>query len=1336
MGYGIKEASKLAEGSAIFSNISEGMDIQATTETMISAIKAYGISAQDVVSGVVDKINQLGNSYAITNKDLSDILKRSASAGEVANNSIDQLLALGTAANEIVQDSEGVGTAIKTISLRLMQLDEDTETVTEDSKKLGDTLKALTGVSIFESDGTTLKSTFTILQQISQVFDSLSDSAQADVLEMIGGKRQANIASAILTNFATAEKALATSIDSVGSSAREQATFMDSINAKINTFKESVTGLWQNLISQDAIKGAVSTGNILVNILDALINKTGAILPILLTSISLYTIINALKKTTIFQTALETAATVKKTVATMAENAAMVAQAIAGKNLKDIWAALQLTMAANPLGWITLGVTAIYGIIKGVQWLTTSYKEQVEIVENLKSKVSELKTEQDSVISKIDELDKLGAGNLNKEQQEYLQSLKETNDQLDLEIKYQQKLLEIENQDLTKRAVKRLQKKSEASISFTDTGDVVTTPVTPTEKLKENIEAIKDYDAQIRDLTASQKNGTSGLTDDQYIAQLDDIKLGKQNIVAETERLITSVQEEANNIYDTSGAFNELKTSAENAVTEAKKAVAGIDAQADAVKAAEQKIADAKAKLDIIWASKGFETAKNEIKSLIETENLNKDTVMDLAKRYPVLYGYLRQTGVSIEQLIPQFVSLNTGISDSNSELSELIKSFSDVVKEVDSFNNALKEQEENGSVSIDTFLSMVSSNEKLISVFKFEHGQIKINKEAYQQLAIAKIQEMQATKLAERQTIIDKIKDEYKAVTDLVRAYNNAFINQMFVQQIQDSINDKITNATKSVNVIIDAMQKVMNSIKDGNFDLTPSDTGTEKTWIEQQQEDFKKQTDIIEHQIFLLEKQNGTEQERIKIYEQLQKKLKEQADLYRANGFSDQSEEVMDLQKQWWKYSDAIDEVNKSLDENIKKTAEAIKESAKNSFEALEDTVSTLKEIDKLQKVDELDALDDLAERYDDIVDSQLKSLELEKKKSDYQDDVAEKVKVIAKKEAQLNIAKLDTSREGQAKQIQLADELHELQKDLTDTQKDYQYDVTKEALEDERDEYKKNIDKKKKDIQSFLNDETAMYDAATNLMAQDSTSLQNMLRNYYIEQGKLIDNEVINKWKLAKEAASEYGSVTAALTGLSNTASSESNEDLIGSLVGNMKSNSSAWNTASDAKKIELSNSNKSIASQIASITGKTVTRTPNGVWMIGSEELYNKKFHTGGAIGGESLLQKEVPFIGEIGEHVLTKGQQKAFLDMMATGGFLSPIVNQSLLKGISNGVGNISNNNSNSNVQGAFSPTVNVQITATDLNDRELDKVANTVVNKINGVFNQYGITNSRLGRVR
>ena len=70
MGFAIEDATKLAEGSAIFANISESMDIGAATDTMISAIKAYGIQAEDAVTGVVDKVNSLGNAFAVTSKDL------------------------------------------------------------------------------------------------------------------------------------------------------------------------------------------------------------------------------------------------------------------------------------------------------------------------------------------------------------------------------------------------------------------------------------------------------------------------------------------------------------------------------------------------------------------------------------------------------------------------------------------------------------------------------------------------------------------------------------------------------------------------------------------------------------------------------------------------------------------------------------------------------------------------------------------------------------------------------------------------------------------------------------------------------------------------------------------------------------------------------------------------------------------------------------------------------------------------------------------------------------------------------------------------------------------
>jgi len=64
-------------------------------------------------------------------------MKRSASALAAANNTIDESIGLFVAANNVVQDPEVVGTAIRTISMRLrnsagalQELGEDAEGVT------------------------------------------------------------------------------------------------------------------------------------------------------------------------------------------------------------------------------------------------------------------------------------------------------------------------------------------------------------------------------------------------------------------------------------------------------------------------------------------------------------------------------------------------------------------------------------------------------------------------------------------------------------------------------------------------------------------------------------------------------------------------------------------------------------------------------------------------------------------------------------------------------------------------------------------------------------------------------------------------------------------------------------------------------------------------------------------------------------------------------------------------------------------------------------------------------------------------------------------------------
>ena len=59
------------------------------------------------------------NSYAISTSDLADSLTRSSASLVAANNTLEQAVALTTAANTTIQNPEVVGTTLKTLSMRI-----------------------------------------------------------------------------------------------------------------------------------------------------------------------------------------------------------------------------------------------------------------------------------------------------------------------------------------------------------------------------------------------------------------------------------------------------------------------------------------------------------------------------------------------------------------------------------------------------------------------------------------------------------------------------------------------------------------------------------------------------------------------------------------------------------------------------------------------------------------------------------------------------------------------------------------------------------------------------------------------------------------------------------------------------------------------------------------------------------------------------------------------------------------------------------------------------------------------------------------------------------------
>ena len=172
------------------------------------------------------------------------------------------------------------------ISMRIRGIDEETGTTTKELKAMANSIKGLSGVSVFTDDTKqTYKSTYQILQEISKVFDKLSDKSQATLLEDLAGKRQGNVVASILTNFSTAEKAMSVQANSAGGALREQATYMDSISAHANKLKETFVGLGQSVINSGVTKGLLDFGTSGLDVITKIVDKLGT-LPTIIASIS------------------------------------------------------------------------------------------------------------------------------------------------------------------------------------------------------------------------------------------------------------------------------------------------------------------------------------------------------------------------------------------------------------------------------------------------------------------------------------------------------------------------------------------------------------------------------------------------------------------------------------------------------------------------------------------------------------------------------------------------------------------------------------------------------------------------------------------------------------------------------------------------------------------------------------------------------------------------------------------------------------------------------------------------------------------------------------------
>jgi len=96
------------------------------------------------------------------------------------------------------------------------------------------------------------------------------------VTELIAGKNQGNIMSAMMSQWDVAKKTLNTALnESDGSAEKELDSWNKGIEASIEHFKASFQSFSSSLVSSDLVKGIVDSGSSALDVIAQLIDKVG-----------------------------------------------------------------------------------------------------------------------------------------------------------------------------------------------------------------------------------------------------------------------------------------------------------------------------------------------------------------------------------------------------------------------------------------------------------------------------------------------------------------------------------------------------------------------------------------------------------------------------------------------------------------------------------------------------------------------------------------------------------------------------------------------------------------------------------------------------------------------------------------------------------------------------------------------------------------------------------------------------------------------------------------------------------------------------------------------------
>lgn len=1085
-GYTDEDSAKLAEYSSLMQNVADDyISASDAANILIAQMKAFNISADDSIQ-IVDKINEISNSYAVSSSDLSTNIGKVSSALAVGGNTLDDVLSLMTGGIEIVRNGSKVARGLVSVQSRWNQ-------VTDESSSTGQKLTKWYkehNIVMYDQQGQLLK-LYDVLKQTAEIWPTLSKNEKSYYLNTQAGANQTQNLASILENFDTVLKAHETSLNATGSAMGENAKYMQSLEARTTALKASFQELSNTVLDSELVatfldlaKGALDLAN----------NLPPAVIQFGLLSTGLtgaLTIMQQFAKNSNLLALVLGKATSGATAATGAIG--LFKGGLAGA----IPTALALSAA----------IVAIY----------VAYQKYKEYTEQAARSVEDWQTDIDSANAKLEEnkqkleeLNKTPWYDMSDDVYKEIESLEAENKALQEQIdKYEE--LKKKKQDSDAKSNSELAfgktRYDYSDYSFGEDfwhGNVDdrsgTYSGTGLKQKQFKVSGLTEQQAAnmglyLPDLNKAVKQAGT-LADAYTILEQQTGKtreelesLGVSFSVADDFVLENAETYQNNLIPQLANYTNQLRETGEISKDDIAVAQSRIQAAGQIVKALEEE-------------QKSGKTLTEEQKALIaayyacvNAQQQAIDETHGLTEAQQVFAKSCGKTNGELATLLTQYPELAAVVNDLGGAYGGTAESVGNAVSSMMGNNGRLLESTRSTVIQMINLLKAAAQAQASMLSTGYDIGTGSYsNKSSYTYL-------------------YTQAKKQYQAGNESAKATMEKY-EQLMVEQ------GKMYNQTKGA---LDELTKLYNTANTYGWDTngggsTGDTTGSTgggggggsssktQTALEKQTTEYKNQISALEKQLSLLEEKGAAEKEQIEVMKKIQEKLHEQAQYYRSQGIAENDEMIVDLQISWQKYSKKIVELQQQA-------AEKVKEIWRKNLQSQIDSLSTRKdELENLFKGiasaadDEIDKLEKQKQAVEDKYDAQINALKETNNALNDQLELETAIDNLEKAKAQ----KVLVYKDGKYQYIDDADAVSEASSNLESVKRQQAQEAEQKRLEQLKDKEVADIEEQIKAWQDYRDSWTALYsdysDTQNKLLAEQMLGTKLEGKNWKDRIGQL--------------------------------------------------------------------------------------------------------------------------------------------------------------------------------------------------------------------------------------